>query len=119
MMSLAMELLSSELRHSRPLYFSSTSWPLTSTCGARPGEKIKSLTCGLDFSMAVTSCAVWIVRCTGGVETGAGAGAEFNCGGSVCVGVLMKYVASFRGPRKGGRVICRIVVSLHSTHRHP
>jgi hypothetical protein len=29
------------------LNFSSTSCPLTSTCGARPGEKIKSLTWAL------------------------------------------------------------------------
>ena len=58
MMSLAIDCVSCELKHSKPLYLSSMSWPLTSIWGARPGEKIKSLTCGLDFSIAVTSWAV-------------------------------------------------------------
>ena len=31
--------VSCELRLSRPLNFNSTSWPLTSICGARPGKK--------------------------------------------------------------------------------
>src|SRR3989454_5671755 len=90
MISLAMYMVSCGVRDSRPLYLSSTSWPLTSICGARPGEKIRSLTCGLAFSMAVTSGAVWIVLCAAGV------GAVW--GGNVCVGVPMRLVASLRGP---------------------
>src|SRR5258708_38712244 len=49
-------------RHSRPLNFSSTSWPLTSTCGARPGEKMRALTCSRAFSMAPISCGTLKLR---------------------------------------------------------
>src|SRR5258707_13518373 len=62
-----MDLVSAAERHSRPLYFNSTSWPLTSICGARPGEKMRSLTCPLDLSIAAMSCAVGMTRCAGGV----------------------------------------------------
>ena len=75
-----------EVRHSRPLYFSSTSWPLTSICGARPGEKMRSLTRSWALTMAVMSCAVWMMR---GAEAGggvcAGVGDGLACGGSVGV----------------------------------
>src|SRR2546428_13077796 len=95
MISLAMYMVSCGVRDSRPLYLSSTSWPLTSICGARPGEKIRSLTCGLDFSIAVTSWAAWMVRCAAGGDEGVGPCGVTGCGG--IVGVAMHLMASVRG----------------------
>src|SRR6266700_7619984 len=66
--SYAIERVSSGFKHSRPLNFSSTSCPLTSTCGARPGEKIKSLMWPPLLSMAAISCGTPKVRCLDSAE---------------------------------------------------
>src|SRR5260370_6129043 len=98
MMSLAMDCVSCELRHSSPLNLSSVSWPLTSTCGARPGEKIRSLTWELDFSMAETNCAVWIFLCPAGADDAAGVCAGATCGGHGCVDGPMHCLVPLTGP---------------------
>src|SRR5207245_9626646 len=84
------------------LHVSSTNWRLTSICGARPGENIKSLTCVLALSMAATSCAVWMVLCELGVGDGEAAGAGCNCPGIVCVGVSMVSFSACQAQETAG-----------------
>src|SRR5271155_5943653 len=76
MREFAMYSVSAGARRSRPLNFNSTSWPLTSTWGARPGEKIRSLTWPWDFSMARISWGT-------GKERGAGGAGGVSGGVSV------------------------------------
>src|ERR1700730_17937478 len=85
MMSLAMLMVSCGVRDSRPLYLSSTNWPLNSICGARPGEKIRSLTWPWDLTMALMSWAVWMTR--GACGAAAGTAGEEEAGGANSVGV--------------------------------
>ena len=64
--SAAIRAVSSGFNIPTPGIFNWTSWPFTSTCGARPGEKIKSLIFGAARNM---------VAMITGVATGAGAAA--------------------------------------------
>src|ERR1700728_1220329 len=68
-----MRAVSSGISRPTPGIFSCTSWPLTSTCGARPGEKIRSLILSADFTMAAISCGVGTVAVTAGVPAAANA----------------------------------------------
>src|SRR5579883_2222703 len=59
--SLAMPAVCSGMRCGSPDTLMGTSWPSSSTCGGRPGEKSKSLTRESQFTIAVTSAAVLIL----------------------------------------------------------
>src|SRR5258708_31324337 len=51
-----------------PAIFTSFNWPLISTWGARPGEKIRSLTCFEICSIVATIAAVDTLGAAGGAE---------------------------------------------------
>src|ERR1041385_4810587 len=65
----------------RPSIFTGVSWPLSSTCGGRPGEKIRSLTDGDTRSIVART------PCVGGAGAAAGAAAGAGIAG-VATGVL-------------------------------
>src|ERR1700733_7221554 len=68
--SAAMRAVSSALSTPTPLIFNCMSWPWSSTCGARPGEKIRSLVFGAACSMDAMILAVG----AGPVDSAAGTG---------------------------------------------
>src|SRR3990172_8213774 len=57
----------------RPSTLTGTSCPLNSTCGGRPGEKIKSLTCLEVLSMAIRIASVIDAGCAAAGAAGAAA----------------------------------------------
>lgn len=50
-----------------PVIFTGTNWPLTSTCGRLPGEKIKSLTRLDAFNIVESKAAAGIAALPGAV----------------------------------------------------
>src|SRR6266581_822709 len=55
---MAMRRVASGMSLPTPAIFTSFNWPLISTCGARPGEKIRSLTCFETCNIVATIAAV-------------------------------------------------------------
>jgi hypothetical protein len=93
--SRAIASVSSGLNRFKPLNCNSTNCPSTSTCGNRPGEKIRSLICGRLFVIAVMSLAVR--------ETGATAGgAPIFCPFGGTASVFAAGRVPFVGLRSGG-----------------
>src|SRR5580700_5081182 len=77
--SFAIRAVSSGFSTPTPAIFNWTSSPFTSTCGARPGEKIKSLI----FGAARSIVAIMVLVATGGAAAAAGPPRAVEAAGAV------------------------------------
>src|SRR3989338_3719688 len=89
--SVAMRTVSSGRSIASPSIFTGVSRLLSSTCGGRPGEKIKSLTCGETRSMVASTIGVG----TGAAAAGAAPAGTADAGG--VTGVVTGNVSSQPG----------------------